>query len=89
MSKQFKSPNVDALVCARWSPSSAAEVLVPIAPSHIPAFIEWLQEGPPKPKWRITREFDRPPYYVGFRNQLTTDVAFLSDDDVEEVTDGN
>ena len=53
----------------------------------IPAFIEWLQEGPPKPKYRITKTFDREPQYVGFRDHFhfTTDAAFLTDNDIEEI----
>jgi hypothetical protein len=31
---------------------------------ELPAFIAWLQEGPPKPKWRITREFNFKPDFV-------------------------
>ena len=50
----------------------------------IPDFIAWLQEGPPKPKWRITREFDfKPTFAQGppFSRIWTV----LTDDDVDEV----
>jgi hypothetical protein len=52
---------------------------------ELPAFIAWLQEGPPKPKWRITREFDEKPGVITFYTGNTIDTYNLTDDDVEEV----
>jgi hypothetical protein len=56
--------------------------------SQIPAFKEWLSVGPPKPKWRITREFPEKPTYVHMgRNSQENRCFLLTDEDIEKVTE--
>ena len=84
MSKEFC---VRAIRYASWMDNHVSVASI-IVDEDIPDFIAWLQEGPPKPKWRITREFDERPIQAFTRNSLSFyDRQTLTDDDVEEVTE--
>jgi len=47
---------------------------------------EWIDEGPPKPSYRITRTFEQKPSYVstGEWGKEQRGYIFISDDDIEE-----
>lgn len=52
--------------------------------TELPAFIAWLQEGPPKKEWTITRKFkDKPTGIVV--SHPGGDYITLTDADVEDV----
>ncbi len=56
MSKEFR-PHKDDLWAVRWNEFGGFDLNKSewngIGPDDIPAFIAWLQEGPPKKRWRI------------------------------------
>lgn len=53
-----------------------------LATKDIPALITWLQEGPPKKRYRITRTFNFAPQIV---SKWPGPSADITDDDIEEV----
>jgi len=49
--------------------------------NHISEFYEWIDQGPPKPRYRITKTFHERPSYVS-----TPDGSYewISNNDIEE-----
>ena len=89
MSREFRD-NADTKLA--WWTKDGTQVLAPygIDAWIMPAFIAWLQEGPPKKKWRITLEFTSKPRAVmcfGTEKIFNLDGShvLLTDDDIEEV----
>lgn len=91
MSKVFR--NASGIEFMEWL-SDGVGMVGPYSNIHtkdIPAFIAWLQEGPPKKRWRATFTSDvRPEFmdvfpadYAGRYPQVER--VLLSPDDIEEV----
>jgi hypothetical protein len=88
MSKEFRDSHGKKR--AQWTVIGCFDLLHDIPAEDIPAFIVWLQEGPPKKEWRITRTFGFKPVFVSDRVDengvaIVHCFSFLTDDDVEEV----
>ena len=81
MSREF-NPDADYVV-AEWADGSVMVDSHGIAADEIPAFVAWLQEGPPKKRYRITKTFDfKPASVYGNGNN---DLAYVRFEDSEEI----
>jgi len=88
MSKQFIWTN---LVAAEWSQGWTGAWYIELQSTTLPEeaggpFREWMDEGPPKPSYRITKIFDQKPAYVATeeRGKEQGGYIFISDDELEE-----
>ena len=76
----------DSFVVAHWGRTGEAAVdRGYISPHDAPAFIEWLQDGPPKPQYRITELFFAKPVRVTTGWGDGERYHHLKDADIEEV----
>jgi hypothetical protein len=83
MSKEFRGG--DRCIAAVWDDNGHMNVKPTIGVNDIPAFIAWLQEGPPKKRYRITKTFDKRPGVVSYFTESTDYHNTLTDSDIEEV----
>lgn len=92
MSSHFHHPN-NGSIYARWDKLGGFDLVgaVGIPAEAIHAFIEWLEEGPPKKRYRITRTFDeRPSFAIAVEDATHSRLGNeswtpLTDADIEEV----
>lgn len=85
MSEEFYAVG-DTSPTAYWSRDGELVVRTGARPDDVPAFIAWLQEGPPKKRWRITKTFPERPVSVdrcGFDTPCVREHLHM--EDIEEV----